>query len=379
MAASLSDRDDSRFMAIALDLARPGLGRTTPNPTVGCVIVKEGRVIGRGATAPSGRPHAERIALDQAGAAARGATAYVSFEPCSHQGQTPPCAVALIEAGVQRVVVGCLDPYPPVRGRGIAKLRRAGIAVKVGVLEQECRRLNEGFILRVTRGRPLVILKLAITLDGRIAAPGGDSRWVTGSAARGVVHRMRTECDAVMVGAGTVRADNPRLTARIPGGRDPIRVIVDGRLRAPADARVFVGRSHARAILFTARPNVAKARRRIDPGRVDVVGIAGPPEELSMVSIMRELGRRGLNRVMIEGGAFTAGSALRHRVVDRVAIFMAPRLLGGGLPAIEGLTPHRMRDAIRLDELWVTKVGDDLLIEGAVMASRKSLDPKGKE
>ncbi len=222
---------DSRFMREALALAESALGLTTPNPAVGCVLVRGGRVVGRGVTARGGRPHAETIALRRAGARARGATAYVSFEPCAHRGQTPPCAEALAAAGVARVVVGCLDPYPPVRGRGLAILRRAGIKVTVGVLEDECRRLNEGFITRVTRRRPFVLLKLAMSLDGRIATASGDSKWISSEPARQIVHRWRRECDAVMVGAGTVLADDPRLTCRMRGGRDPVRVIIDAALR----------------------------------------------------------------------------------------------------------------------------------------------------
>jgi diaminohydroxyphosphoribosylaminopyrimidine deaminase / 5-amino-6-(5-phosphoribosylamino)uracil reductase len=252
-------------MRRALALARRMLGRTSPNPAVGCVIVRGGRrggqIVGQGATAAGGRPHAEAVALARAGAKARGATAYVSFEPCAHQGRTAPCARALVDAGVRRVVIGCIDPYPPVRGRGVAILRAAGIEVVSSVLEDECRRLNQGFITRVTRGRPLATLKLALSLDGRIAAASGDSQWISSAASRALVHRWRSEADAVIVGAGTVLADNPRLTCRVAGGRDPVRIIVDGRLRCPPRARVFVERSTAPALLVTNIANVARARR----------------------------------------------------------------------------------------------------------------------
>ena len=259
-------------MRRALALARRMLGRTSPNPAVGCVIVRGGRIVGQGATAAGGRPHAEAVALARAGAKARGATAYVSFEPCAHQGRTAPCARTLIEAGVRRVAIGCIDPYPPVRGRGVAILRAAGIEVVAGVLEDECRRLNQGFISRVTRGRPLATLKLALSLDGRIAAASGDSQWISSPASRALVHRWRSEADAVMVGAGTVLADNPRLTCRIAGGRDPVRVVIDGRLRCSPRARVFVERSTAPALLVTTTANVARARRRYDGARVEVIG-----------------------------------------------------------------------------------------------------------
>src|ERR1700674_727900 len=300
-------------MRRALALARPMLGLPSPNPAVGCVIVRGGRIVGQGATAAGGRPHAETVALARAGAKARGATAYVSFEPCAHQGRTAPCARALVEAGIRRVIVGCLDPYPPVRGRGLAILRVAGIEVSCGLLEEECRRLNEGFITRVTRGRPFATLKLALSLDGRIAAASGDSRWISSPASRELVHRWRRAADAVMVGAGTVLADNPRLTCRISGGRDPVRIIVDGRLRCPPRARGFVGGSTAPALLVTNIANVARARRRYDGARVEVIGCPARRGErggeLDLRALMRDLGRRGGGHVVIEGGADLGGSA----------------------------------------------------------------------
>src|SRR5579863_9431468 len=242
-------------MRAALAMAAPMLGRTAPNPAVGCVIVQGDRIVGQGAPAPGRRPPGETQAIADAGPRARGATAFISLEPCAHQGQTPPCARALVEAGVARVVVGCRDPYPAVRGRGIAILRAAGIAVTEGVLEDECRRINEGFFARVTRGRPFVTLKLATSLDGRIAAAGGDSRWISSPESRALVHRWRREADAVMVGAATVIADNPRLTCRLEGGRDPARVIIDGRLRVPATLKIFRQRSSAPTIVVTTTAN----------------------------------------------------------------------------------------------------------------------------
>ena len=236
---------DEGFMGEALALAQSALGLTTPNPAVGCVIVLDSTVIGHGVTAAGGRPHGETQALAEAGVLARGATAYVSLEPCAHRGQTPPCARALIEAGLARVVVGCSDPYPAVRGRGIAMLKRAGIEVTVGVLEAECQRLNQGFFTRVMRGRPMGILKLAATLDGRIATSSGDSQWISSEESRELVHRWRREADAVMAGAATVIADNPCFTCRIAGGRDPVRVIIDGRLKTPR-MRWSLHRNHRR-------------------------------------------------------------------------------------------------------------------------------------
>lgn len=355
---------DKRFMRESLALARAVLGLTSPNPAVGCVLVKAGRIVGRGATARGGRPHAEARALEAAGARARGATAYVSLEPCAHTGETPPCAGALIGAGVRRVVVGCVDPYPRVRGRGLAMLKRAGVAVTAGVLEAEAVRLNEGFFTRVARGRPFVTLKLALSLDGRIAAARGDSRWISSPAARALVHRWRREHDAVMVGAGTVIADDPRLTCRIPGGRDPARVIIDAALRTSPAARVFRERSEAPAILVTLARNFARARRRYGRYRVEVVAGAEAQGQIDLARLMREFGRRGWAKVMIEGGAHLAGAALAAGVVDRLAFFVAPRVLGCGLPAVEGLRVDRVSRALRLDELAIRPVGTDLLVEG---------------
>lgn len=360
-------------MRECLALARPMLGLTTPNPAVGCVIVRAGRIVGRGATAAGGRPHAEPIALAQAGARARGATAFVSFEPCAHQGQTPPCAGALIEAGVGRVVIGCRDPYPPVRGRGIAMLRRAGIRTTVGVLEDESRRLNEGFITRVTRGRPFALLKLAMTLDGRIAAANGDSRWISSEPSRHLVHQWRRESDAVMVGAGTVIADNPRLTCRIEGGRDPARLIVDPHLRCDPAATIFRQRSRAPTIVATIADNLETARRRYG-ARIEVLAVASDAAGLKLDALMRELGRRGWCKVLIEGGAHLAGAALRAGIVDRIAFFVAPRILGGGLAAVQGLAAPSMRAALRLERMLARPVGDDWLIEAAV--ARRGRTPR---
>jgi diaminohydroxyphosphoribosylaminopyrimidine deaminase/5-amino-6-(5-phosphoribosylamino)uracil reductase len=352
-------------MREALALAAPMVGLTTPNPAVGCVIVRRGRIIGRARTAPGGRPHAETEALKQAGARARGATAFVSLEPCAHRGKTPPCARALVEAGIARVVVGCVDPYPPVRGRGVAILRHAGIEVVVGVLEEQCRRINEGFFTRESRRRPFGLLKLAISLDGRIAALSGDSRWISSEESRALVHRWRRECDAVIVGAGTVAADNPRLTCRMPGGRDPVRVIVDSALRTPAGALALRERSSAPAIVVTSSKKALTAARRYAGENVEVLPIAVDEGGIDLAAMMRAMGRRGWCKVMFEGGAHLAASALRAGVIDRVAFFVAPKIVGAGLSAVEGMETKLIRHAISLKDLTATRVGSDLLIEGS--------------
>jgi diaminohydroxyphosphoribosylaminopyrimidine deaminase/5-amino-6-(5-phosphoribosylamino)uracil reductase len=360
---------DSRFMEEALALAESALGFSTPNPAVGCVIVAGNKIVGRGATATGGRPHAETVALAKAGARARGATAYVSLEPCAHFGQTPPCANALVDAGIKRVVIGCGDPFPKVRGKGIAILRKAGIAVTLGVMEDECRRTNEGFFTRVEKGRPMVTLKLAMTLDGRIATSTGDSQWISGEESRALVHRWRRYGDAVMVGAGTVIADNPRLTCRDDGGRDPYRVIIDMKLRCDPRSRVFTERSSASTILVTSQANYRAANDRFGSEKTEVLAMKVVAGEIALAPLLREFGERGWNRIMLEGGAHLAASAMRQKVVDRIAFFIAPKILGSGLSAIEGLGFQKMKESLSLEDLEVWQIGTDLLIESRI-ASR---------
>jgi len=353
-------------MREAIALAQDRLGFTTPNPSVGCVIVRGDKVVGRGVTGDGGRPHGETVALAAAGALARGATAYVSFEPCAHFGQTPPCANALVAAGVKRVVIGCIDPDPRVSGQGIAILKRAKIDVTTGVLEDEALRVNEGFITRTTLGRPLGILKLAMSMDGRIAAASGDSRWISSRESRELVHRWRRECDAIMVGAGTVIADDPRLTARVAGRRDPVRVVIDAQLRTAPTARVYRQRSSAVTILVTTPANLSRARERFERRGVEVIAVATHNGIIELDRLMLEFGHRGWCRVLIEGGANLAGAALSASIVDRVAFFVAPKILGAGLPAIEGMKSRNMRDALALTELSARPVGEDWLLEARV-------------
>lgn len=371
MAARTNPEIDRRFMGMAIALGTLALGAATPNPAVGCVLVKGGKIVGFGRTAPGGRPHGETEAIKEAGRRARGATAYVSLEPCAHFGQTPPCAQALVRAGVRRVVIGCVDPFPQVRGRGIAILRRAGIEVTAGVCEEEAKRANEGFFTRVEKGRPMVTLKLAITLDGRIAAASGDSRWISSEESRAIVHEWRRESDAVMVGAGTVNADNPRLTCRIEGGRDPVRVIIDAKLSTAPTARVYRQRSMAGAMVVTTGRNADAARRRYGSPRVEVIAAKSRGGEIDLADVMRQCGERGWNRVLLEGGAHLAASALDSGIVDRVAFFIAPRILGGGLSAVEGLEFATIKDSIRLVDLAVRRIGADLLVEGRPSAFTK--------
>ena len=358
---------DARFMARALALAAEGLGRTFPNPPVGAVFVRGGRVVGEGFHHRAGAPHAEIEALRAAGGRVRGATLYVTLEPCSHHGRTPPCAEALVGLGLRRIVVALVDPNPRVRGRGIAKLRRAGIPVAVGPGAEEARLLTAGYRSRVLHGRPLVTLKLATTLDGRIAAAGGDARWITGPAARRLAHALRDVSDAVLVGAGTVRADDPRLTCRLPGGHDPVRIVLAGpALRLPARAHVLArGGPPTWVVAPRGAPaaRVAALRRR----GVEVLLVPGRRGRVPFAALVRLLGARGLTSLLVEGGGTVAAEALRARAVDRLVLFVAPAILGGDAVAAVGpLGRVRVRDAVRVGGLAVAHVGPDLVLEGRV-------------
>jgi diaminohydroxyphosphoribosylaminopyrimidine deaminase / 5-amino-6-(5-phosphoribosylamino)uracil reductase len=352
---------DARFMAEALVLARRGLGRTRPNPPVGAVLVRGGKVVGSGWHRSAGGPHAEVFALAQAGARARGATLYVTLEPCSHFGRTPPCARAVVAAGLGRVVVGTRDPNPRVRGRGLALLRRAGIAVSTGVREAEARDLIRGYAQHVTTGLPFVRLKLAASADGRIAAAGGASRWITGAPARRLVHEWRDEFDAVMVGVGTVLADDPELTCRRRGGRDPVRIVVDGALRTPPDARLLAtGRSPV-WIATTRRADPRRERALVARG-AEVLRLPGRGGRVDLAALFRLLGKRDIVSVLVEGGSRLAGALLGSGRVDELCWFSAPLLIGGdGVPMVGSLGVRSPEGAIRLVDLRDRAVGRDRL------------------
>jgi len=359
--------DDLLHMRAALALARRGLGNAWPNPAVGCVLVKDGRVIGRGWTQPGGRPHAETEALRRAGDAARGATAYVTLEPCSHHGRTPPCCEALAEAGITRVVMAMRDPDSRVNGRGLAMLRGAGIAVEEGLLEAEARALNAGFFRRIQAGMPVVTLKLASTLDGRIATATGESRWITGEAARREVHALRARHDAILVGSGTVLADDPDLTCRVPGmERVPmLRVVADARLRIPPSARLVQSAGAAPVLVITAPGHPPAAQAPFIAAGADIITApAHAAGGLDLPSLLRALGRRGVTRVLAEGGAGLAAALLRQGLVDRLVWFHAPAVMGGdGHPALEGLRLAALSAMPRFRRVALRALGDDMLSE----------------
>jgi len=364
----MSDTDarDGEHMRAALALARRGLGSAWPNPSVGCVLVQDGRVVGRGVTAPGGRPHAETIALASAGAQARGATAYVTLEPCSHHGRTPPCAEALAAAGVARVVVACSDPDPRVDGAGIALLRAAGLKVVAGTLATEARSLQAGFLTRVGLGRPMVTLKLASTLDGRIATRTGESQWITGPAARRAAHALRGQHDAVLAGVGTVQADNPELTCRIPGYRrtPDLRIVVDSHLRTGLTARV-VSTAATVPTWFLHRSGADADRMlALNEAGVQLIEVAGAEHGIDLAAGMQALGAAGLTRVLVEGGAQIAGALLRAGLVDRVAWFHAPSVMGGdGWPAAQAFGTTALDGMPRFQRVGSREVGDDMLTE----------------
>lgn len=349
-------------MARALELAARGRGWTSPNPMVGCVVARNGEVLGEGFHEQAGGPHAEVNALVAAGDV-RGATVYVTLEPCCHNGRTPPCVDLLLEKRPARVVAAMVDPNPLVSGKGIAALRSAGIPVEVGLLEDEARRLNEFFIKYVTTGAPFVIAKCAMSLDGKIATRTGESRWVTGEASRRMVHELRGAVDAIMVGSRTVMLDDPSLTTRLPDrpGRDPVRIILDAGEYLDNNRRVF----H----LDSPAPTwIAAPEGREFAGADQVIHAPSRDGRIDLAALMRELGRREITSVLIEGGGTTLASAFEARVVDKVTFFVAPKIIGGrdAITAVEGEGVESMDEVIHLEHMKATPVGEDILIEAYV-------------
>jgi len=353
------------MMRRALALARRGLGRTSPNPAVGCVIVKDGEIVGRGYHKKAGTPHAEVHALNDAGTLAQGADVYVTLEPCSHYGKTPPCAKALVEAKVARVFVGADDPNPLVAGRGIAILREAGIEVETGILEAECREVNEAFFKWISTGLPFVILKSALTLDGKTATSSGDSKWVTSAQARQMVHRLRGQVDGIMVGVGTALKDDPQLTCRTPGGRDPIRIVVDSTLRLPLHAALFNPHSSAPTIVATCSRDASRLEALAAHGAEILTCRASDDGRVDLADLWAQLGKRGVQSILLEGGATLAGEAVRRGLIDKFQVYLAPKLLGGeGMGLFSGAGPALMAQAHPLERVTVQRVGVDILVQG---------------
>lgn len=360
---SLYAVDDAHYMELALRLARRAQGKTSPNPMVGAVLVGDGRILSGDYHRRPGAPHAEALALASAGQAARGATLYVTLEPCCHKDKrTPPCTEAIMASGVRRVVAAMLDPNPRVSGKGAALLRSAGIQVDVGVLEAKARALNEAYVKYMTTGRPLVVLKTAMTLDGKIATPEGQSRWITGELARKLVHKLRSRSDAVLTAIGTVKADNPELTARIRGGKDPLRVVIDPELEIPANARLL--QTPPETLIVTRIRN--KKAIKLEKSGIKMIYIKG---KLKLNWLMKRLAGMGIMSVLIEGGSSLNAHALNEKIVDRVMFFIAPKIIGGkeSYPAVGGGFFKKLESAYRIEDLKVRRVGQDILVEGRVI------------
>lgn len=345
-------------MGAALSLAARNLGQVWPNPAVGCVVVdKAGHVVGRGFTQPGGRPHAETEALAMAGARAKGGTAYVSLEPCAHHGRTPPCAEALVSAGIARCVAALEDPDPRVSGRGLAAMKQAGIAIETGVRADQARALNIGFLTRITAGRPFVALKLATSLDGHIATRAGDSRWITGEAARAFGHMLRATHDAIAVGSGTVLADDPELTCRLKGleRRSPVRLVFDRRGRIPAGAKVLSGAAPTWMIGHAPSQAAKTAAQYIEIA-------ANQDSNAWLFAALQKLAEAGLTRILVEGGATLATALLEAGLVDRLYWFRAPIVIGGdGLPGLAPLAVDRLADSVGLRCVGRRAFGNDVL------------------
>ncbi len=360
-------------MTLALRLAAKGLGQTSPNPMVGALVVKNGRIVGRGYHHGPGQPHAEILALNQAGPRAKGATLYVTLEPCCHLlKRTPPCVPTVINSGVRAVVVAMTDPNPLVKGRGVVALRRAGITVTTGVGREEAAQLNRTYLHWIKTGRPFVILKAGMTLDGKVATAKGESRWITGPRARQDAHRLRSQVDAVIVGVGTVLKDNPTLTARLSerplrlASRQPLRIVLDSQLRTPPTATVCTEQDRAKTLIVTTSRASASRRRGLERARVEVVSLPLKNSQVSFSALLTMLGKRGITSVLIEGGSTVNATALREKLVNRILFYLAPILMGGqdGKAVIGGRSPKRLAQALSLRHVTVRRIGEELVVEG---------------
>ncbi|MBA4393541.1 MAG: bifunctional diaminohydroxyphosphoribosylaminopyrimidine deaminase/5-amino-6-(5-phosphoribosylamino)uracil reductase RibD [Desulfobacca sp.] len=358
-------KTDIQYVKQTLLLARKGLGRTSPNPMVGAVVVRKGVVVGQGFHQKAGGPHAERIALDQAGEKARGATLYLNLEPCNHFGRTPPCAQFILEKGIKKVVFGMTDPNPTVQGRGAEWLRTHGIEVVQGVLEQDCRRLNEVFIKWITTGLPFVILKAAASLDGRIATRTGDSKWISNDRSRRLVHQMRNQVDGVLVGIGTIVKDDPSLTVRLPKGKikDPLRIIIDPCLRISKKAQILD--DPKKTLIVSGHLVPIHRKKALESMGVEILSLPEQEGRVSIQALLAALGRRGITSLLVEGGAGIFGSFLMERQVDKLVLFFAPCLIGGqkakGMIGGSGVTT--VAEALRFKEMKVKPWAGDILVE----------------
>ena len=368
-----SSSDDRRFMRMALALGERGLGRVWPNPSVGCVLVKDGAVVGRGWTQPPPGNHGEIEALNRAGERALGATAYVTLEPCCHYGRTPPCTMALIHAGIRRVVVALADPFPRVDGRGIEQLRQSGIRVDIGILLEEAEAQHAGFLTKVRHNRPMVTMKLATSLDGRIATASGESKWITGAEARARGHQLRASHDAILVGANTARMDDPDLTCRLPGmgQRSPVRVVISRDGSLPLTSRLATTARDQPTWMVVASTTPDQALADHEAAGIEVMPVEQDGDEggLELQLALAVLAERGITRLLVEGGGKLAASLLKSKLVDRLVWFQAPLLLGGGgRPAISEISLERLAEAPLFERIATEVLASDL---GATYITRK--------
>lgn len=359
--------DETAYMRLAIQLARQGCGWVNPNPMVGAVIVKDGRIIGQGCHKKYGEPHAERNALADCQTPAAGATLYVTLEPCCHHGKTPPCTEAIIESGISRVVVGSSDPNPLVAGKGIAILRSHGIEVRENVATDECDKLNESFFHYIQNKTPYVVMKYAMTMDGKIATHTGKSKWITGTEARRRVHEDRHRYSAIMVGAGTVLSDDPMLTCRLENGRNPLRIICDTRLRTPLDAKIVTTAGITPTLIATAVTDTGRHQRYLEAG-CKVMVLPQKDDHIDLISLMQRLGQQQIDSLLLEGGGTLNWSALQSGIVNKVQAYVAPKLFGGsGKTPVEGVGVESPEGAFLLSKPVVTQAGEDILLESEVI------------
>ena len=361
---------DQYYMKLAIDLALKGEGQTSPNPLVGAVVVKSGKVIAKGYHKKAGLPHAETIALLKAGSQSIGADLFVNLEPCCHHGRTPPCVEAIIEAGIKRVVIGVSDPNNLVNGKSIRLLRKKGVGVVTGVLKKDCEKLNESFFKYIRTGRPFLILKSALSLDGKIATRMGDSKWITGPKARDYAHQLRGRVDAVLVGSGTVVSDDPRLTMRLKNSSmfNPIRIIVAGKNNISISSKVF-NNSHKEQVIYATTNAFSPVRKaKLEKIGVEVLLVKHKRGQVNLSLLMEELGRRGITSVMVEGGAEISGSIFKEKLIDRVIYFIAPKIIGGrnSPTPVGGEGVDELKDFMRIKNMSINKLGEDLVIEGNI-------------
>ena len=364
------------YMRLAIRLAKKARGRTSPNPLVGALVVKEGEVVGKGFHQKAGEPHAEINAINNAGGKARGGELYINLEPCNHYGRTPPCTKTIIDSGIKRVFVGMEDPNEVVAGSGIQCLKDNGIYVQTGILREECQRLNETYIKYITEKRPFVILKSAASLDGKIATRVGDTRWITNEKSRAFLHRLRNDVDGILVGIGTIMADDPELTTRLNGrkGKDPVRIIVDSRLKIMLRAKVLNPESKAGTIIATTELAHKEKIKKLEELGARVLIVGSKENRVDLRELMYELGKLEITSLLIEGGAEINASSLGSGIVDKVLFFYAPKIIGGAdaLGMVGGEGVEKLHDAINLKNIRVRRLGDDILVEGYINKGKRS-------